>query len=324
MKKIIRKTFIIFVFILLLGNSIVNADMGPKPSITIHLKGMNTTNYIIDLLVYDEEIANQISSIESILEKKSYSNISDMALLRYYNISINDSSGDENSLPSKELIKLAKINDNGWVSESTRWGKFLLMSNIMGNSKYENYFRYFGTPEKYKVVIINNDTGETKITDVINRKDFNSQITIDVEDMKVTNNINIVQHSFNKYKEKIIPLLITLFLELMIAFTFNLKNWKNYIIILITNIVTNLLFQFFIINIPTKIEKTFIFGQGLLKYYSICFLIGEIIVYFLERKIYLTTLKDLDKKRITKYTLVANIITALSTIFVNSIFMFLF
>ena len=41
------------IFLILFGfDYIVNADMGPKPSITIHLKNMKTNNYIIDLFEY--------------------------------------------------------------------------------------------------------------------------------------------------------------------------------------------------------------------------------------------------------------------------------
>lgn len=304
MKKLIGKTFILFIFILLLGNSIVSADMGPKPSITINLKGINTTNYIIDLLVYDQEIANQVSSKNSMLEKKSYSNISEKALLHYYKININDSNGDENSLPSEELIKLAKINDNGWVSESTRWGKFLLMSDIMGNSKYENYFRYFGTPETYKVVIINNDTGEIKITNVINRKDFNSQITIDVENMKVTNNVILGDTS----KNIILPLIITIFVELLISLIFIKKNVYNFIIIVITNAVTNSILQYILRN--TDFGYSSIFMQHS---YLGLFILLEIIITLVEMFIYNKTIKDTEKESIIKYTLVANFITMLLT-----------
>ena len=304
MKKLIGKTFILFIFILLLRNSIVSADMGPKPSITINLKGINTTNYIIDLLVYDEEIANQVSSINSMLEKKSYSNISEKALLLYYKININDSNGDENSLPIDKLVKLAKINDNGWVSESTRWSKFLLMSDIIGNSKYENYFRYFGTPEKYKVVIINNDTGETKITDVINREDFNSQITIDVKNMKVTNNVILSDTS----KNIIVPLIITIFIELLISLIFIKKNVYNFIIIVITNAVTNSIMQYILRN------TTYGYGSIFMQHsYLGLFILLEIIITLVEMFIYNKTIKDTEKESIIKYTLVANFITMLLT-----------
>ena len=56
MKKIKSKIILILILALCIANiliSNVNADMGPKPSITINLKNMPTNNYLIDLLVYD-------------------------------------------------------------------------------------------------------------------------------------------------------------------------------------------------------------------------------------------------------------------------------
>ena len=44
------------IFLMLFGfNYIVNADMGPKPSITIHLKNIKTSNYTIDLFEHAEK-----------------------------------------------------------------------------------------------------------------------------------------------------------------------------------------------------------------------------------------------------------------------------
>ena len=58
MKKLIGKTFILFIFILILGNNIVSADMGNKPSIDIKITNLNTDNYIIDLFEENEEAKN--------------------------------------------------------------------------------------------------------------------------------------------------------------------------------------------------------------------------------------------------------------------------
>lgn len=55
MKKLIGKTFVLFIFILILGNSIVSADMGNKPSINIKIKNIKTNNYLIDLFEYSKD-----------------------------------------------------------------------------------------------------------------------------------------------------------------------------------------------------------------------------------------------------------------------------
>lgn len=56
-KKLIRKLSIIFTIILvscfIFITNISNADTGPKPSITITLKNMNSSKYYLDLLTKD-------------------------------------------------------------------------------------------------------------------------------------------------------------------------------------------------------------------------------------------------------------------------------
>lgn len=47
---------IMFIIIFTGFNYNVSADMGPKPSITIRLKNIPTTNYVIDLFEYAEKV----------------------------------------------------------------------------------------------------------------------------------------------------------------------------------------------------------------------------------------------------------------------------
>ena len=55
MKKFIKVTYIIiFIFLLIGFSNITYADSGPKPSITIKIENLKTTNYIIDLFTYWE------------------------------------------------------------------------------------------------------------------------------------------------------------------------------------------------------------------------------------------------------------------------------
>ena len=54
---------ILFITIFTSLNYNVNADMGPKPAITINLENMNTKKYLIDLLVYDESGENYLSPL---------------------------------------------------------------------------------------------------------------------------------------------------------------------------------------------------------------------------------------------------------------------
>lgn len=273
MKKIKSKIILILILALCIANiliSNVNADMGPKPSITINLKNMPTNNYLIDLLVYDATGENYDSQM-------GYG-------------------GNSKKISFGQLKTLYKINYDGWISESTRWGAYFLFADCVGNSKHEHYFSYIGTPYKYKVLIINNDTGEIKLSDEIIREDFTSNITLDYQTMNIApkGSINIV--------EMAIALIITLTAEMVIALIMKLKN--NIKLIIITNIVTNIILQTLLIIIPPV-------GS-----YIIRFIIMEIVVIVSEYLIYKKYIKEQSTKKILSYTLIANLVTALLTFFI--------
>ena len=260
-------------------NAIVNADMGAKPEITIKLENMKTDDYLIDLLVYDETGEKYASPLnyngkdgEQYIEETGYN--------------------DLRTITIKQLKTLHNINYNGWISESTRWGAYLLFADCSGNSKHEHNFSYFGTPDTYKVVIINNVTGETKITDVIHREDFSSNVTIDVNTMNTVSKANIVNI--------IMALVLTIVAEIIIALVMKTKNIK---IICIVNLITNTILQLALMLIPIS--------------YMITFAIMEILIIIAEYLIYNKFFKDIPKNKIIAYTLIANVFSALLTFIVK-------
>ena len=146
MKKLI-------VFILLLISIIaiptnVFADEGPKPSIDVTIKNLNTKNYILDLFVYDKENA----------EKDEGPSVF----------------GDP-GLTEDEIQQLYKLNYDGWVSASTRAGR-IIFSDCKGNADYHNSFGYFGTPEVYKIVIINFCNNYVNLEELVLPKTMPGQI----------------------------------------------------------------------------------------------------------------------------------------------------
>ena len=274
-------TLIIIVFMLLGFHSIVYADMGAKPSITIKLENIKTDNYLIDLLVYDETGEKYTSPLDyNGKEGEQYST-------------------EYNSLQTitiKQLETLHNINYDGWISESTRWGSYLLFADCSGNSEHEHNFSYFGTPDTYKVIIINNITGETKLTDVIHREDFSSNVTIDVNTMTVVSKVNN-NILFSNIKSIAIALILTIAVEIIIGLIMQIKNIK---IIFIVNLITNIILQLSLMVMPIP--------------YMTTFLIMEILIFIVEYLIYSKFLNDISKNKIIKYTLIANIITALLTL----------
>ena len=275
------------IFLMLFGfNSIVNADMGAKPGITIKLENIKTDNYLIDLLVYDETGEKYKSPLDyNGKEGEQYSTETG------YN--------DLQTITINQLETLHKINYDGWISESTRWGAYLLFADCRGNSEHEHNFSYFGTPDTYKVVIINNITGETKITDVIHREDFSSNVTIDVNTMTVVSKANN-NNLFSNIKNIAIALILTIAVEIIIALILKIKNIK---IIFIANLITNIILQLALMYIPLS--------------YMITFAIMEILVFIAEYLIYSKFFNDISKNKIITYTLIANIISALLTFIIK-------
>ena len=243
----------------------VFADTGPKPSIEVNIKNLKTKNYLVDLFVYDKDGENYKSPAD-------------------YN---------GGGLTEEEIEKLHKLNFDGWISSGTRWSRYIMFADCAGNKDFKNNFGYFGTPTRYKIVIINEDTGEVKISKEIVRKDFNSVVTIDYEDMKVAQtNTNIVKTIIITA----IVLILTIVIELGIALLF---KTKNYITIAITNLISNVLLQTILLVFTNNYIKLFI--------------IGEILVIGAELLVYLLRFKKLSKAKIITYTLVANLATILVT-----------
>lgn len=146
-KKII---IILTFFCLLIGIDNVKADMGPKPSIEIYLKNIETTEYTIDLLTKHTDD-----------NFYSYLNVD---YFEYKN------------------TPLYKYNKDGWMATTVRTN--LLWGNIEGNSSKKHRFSYFGTPSTFKVIIQFKD-GTIKTSDIIERTKFNYEMYLDVSTMKV-------------------------------------------------------------------------------------------------------------------------------------------
>ena len=263
MKKIMLLLILIISIIAIPVN--VFADTGPKPSIDVKIKNLKTKNYIIDLFVYDKEMAKK-----------------DEGPAVFGNPGLTDD----------EIQQLYKLNYDGWISASTRAGR-ILFSDCKGNAKHENGFGYFGTPDVYKIVIINKDTGEVKISKKIVRKEFNSEVTVDY------NNMEVVETNINIVKMIIViglALILTIVVELLIALLFKTKNYTT---IAITNLISNVLLQMLLLVFISN--------------YIPAFIIGEVLVIGAELLVYLLRFKNISKAKTTIYTLVANLATILLT-----------
>ena len=187
--------------------------------------------------------------------------------------------------------KLYYMDFDNWKSTCTR--NSLLWGECAGNTKHEHFFIYMGTPDKYKLVIINNDTGETKVSDIVNRRDFTSYVTIDYNTMKVKQNASIS----DKVVNIIMALVITIVIEIFIGLIMKMKNTK---IIIATNLVSNIILQLILILVPVVS-------------YLLKFIFMEILVVLFEFLIYKKFMKNQSHNKILLYTLIANVLTAFLT-----------
>ena len=191
-------------------------------------------------------------------------------------------------LTHEQAEELHSLNFDNWKSSCTR--NSMLWGHCEGNDEHENSFYYFGTPTVYRVVIINYDTGKTKISDVITRQQLDSHVTIDY------NTMDVVFTSY-RYIRTLVALVVTILVETLIGLIMKMKNTK---IIITTNFISNLILQSILLFVP--------FTPYLAK-----FIIMEIFVVLFEFFIYRKFMKEQSKNKILLYTLIANITTALLT-----------
>lgn len=290
-KVFLTCSLMLFIMISLGLNYNVNADMGAKPGITINLKNMPTSNYVIDLLEYAENIEEYYPDSNFSSNGRSSEFIDENGIRDKNGIIVYfDKIAERRVITVEQAKTLYNIDYDGWISSCTR--NSLLWGGCSGNSEYNHYFNYFGTPTTYKVLILFNN-GETRVTDVINRTDLQSEITIDVNTMGVTTKVNNTTENIKSNLELVlVPLLVTIMMEIIIAVFMKIKNMK---VIGITNIITNTLLQLILINMPQS--------------YIALFIISELVIFILEYLIYAKYIKETSKTKILCYTLISNLVT---------------
>ena len=211
---------------------------------------------------------------------------------------------NKDGITIEQAEALYNLNYDGWVSSCIR--NHLLWGECIGNTTHEHFFNYFGTPKIYKVLIMNNDTGEIKVTDTIERIDFNSNITIDYETMVVKNNISGFSRNFTKILPVLIPVIMTVIIEIIVLACFKMTNNRNTKTVVITNIISNIILQLLLIKID-KIPN--ITGTTEMN----CFFIFEILIIIAESFIYYKTLENEKSRKTILYAIIANLTSGFFT-----------
>ena len=270
MKKVIL--FLLIGFLLII-TPLVGTDFGPKESLTI-----NFTNYSDSM--YVTIISNNV----------------------YYgpHIPINEDSNADEIAHYKEYYA-SEVPDEvfyaflDYVSDDYSLGYYIIKIT-------ETYRCGYYPPNNFKVLIYDTSDASFMVSDVYNLYAFSSYYTVDLNQEGV-----ILVNSYNYVREVvslIVRILITLILEILVALIFKIKGKRNYTIIIITNLVTQILLNVGL-NLITYFNSFFIFEFLLL-------LFAESIVFVIEFLIYMFTFKDTSNAKAILYALAANVLSAVT------------
>lgn len=288
MKRIILGLLITIVLFINIVS--VSADIGPKPSIEIIVKGIDEV-YYLDLLSDERGFGDDF-----------YLSLSDetqaaVTLLREYE--------DEDG------YTLHMLNDHTPVP----------IGNIQGEKQsdgtYSNYFSY-RVPHTFKIIILR-ENKDIIVTEIISTELFNSKITIDLSDSTsytVIDSENNVYRFNETIKEDIpfqktvigfiIRLVLTILIECLVAYyIFKFRGMKTLKIIFLVNLFTQLALNIVLFRSPHIL------------YVLILFVFIEPIIFVVEGIMYSIFIKERSKKLLWLYALVANLVTGFLTIFVQ-------
>lgn len=287
----IKKSILTSVLLLLTINfcpTTIFADVAPKPSLEIIVKGIDNENYWLDLLVTDESTYSwlELTDEELGMVKK---------LAEYVD--------EEGFHPA--LLVGTRVPLNGE-----------LKGDKNSDNTYSHNFSYVGTPEFFKIAILTEDD-TLIISDLIHRKHFNSIVEFDLEDEILQGDIIL---SAGEVKE-IIPinrmslgfiskLILTLAIEIGIAllFGFTIKNSGK--TLLKTNLLTQILLNIAILWMGLS--------YGMLTALLI-FIVMEIFIILFETIIYIKYLTEKSKRRRITYGVLANTASLMIGVGINLI-----
>lgn len=279
MKKIV--TLLLVFLITLLSTTSVQADMGPKPSLTIEVIGI-TEEYYFDVLV----------DVDPTDEEEPYDYYTDFPdALRNYQ--------DEDGFSSYSLYEVPAS-----------------VKQTVNNNQSQTYELNYIAPNEFKMVIVMKDTNIIIKTDVLNTKAFETDIQWDLSNVDLTKaqsgDIGIISGNINGYQtffesvgyktaiNSIIRLLVTIIVEVAILLAFNIKTKKAITLVVIVNAITNLFVGTLLISIYlTSGALAFVFMTIVL----------ELVVLLFELVVYSVKLKEISMIKIVLYTILANAVT---------------
>lgn len=252
--------------------TIVNADVGPKPSLEIMVKNAPDSLYYLDLLI----------------------DYSDDHLYQFI---------EENEIENKDMYNTLKsYNIDGWRPALVTGTKVPLNGKLTGIKEGEytkHYFSYVGVPDKFKIIIVDSDNEIIVSENVLERKSFNTKVYFDCD----TRLIKEKSYILSTFMQLLPTCLLTLLIEgiILVFFGFSLKlNWKPFLII---NIITQVLL--------TAIVGISMYTYGIMLA-LLAFFAFEWVIVIGEAILFSKYLKQHSKKRRVFYAITANIASMLA------------
>lgn len=170
--------------------------------------------------------------------------------------------------------------------------------------KCEDVFNWtYYPPDEFKILIYYPKTNTFIISEnSYERYAFDSYFTISIKDDQMI----VETQEIQLYIQFIIRLIITIFVETLIALLMlHIHSKKELSVLIFINIFTQILLNILLnfIKISMLVYLSFIF-----------YILIEIFIIWIERKFYIKYLNTYEKKEITHYTVLANIITFMISI----------
>ncbi len=261
--------FIMLIIISLMFPFVSYADIGPKPSIKLIVLNPPDDEYYLDLLIdYDK--------------RNIYTNIHEVDELDKNMVSI-----------------LEDYNEDGWRPALVTGTKVPLFGKLTGQREGDNMvhnFSYLGTPDRFKVIIVEKSGNVTVSKDIIERRAFESTVYFDYATKKLWETSAIPAY----IKQFTMTFAATLIVEgiILVLFRFSLKkNWKLFIGV---NLLTQILL--------TLIVFSAMYFAGSMAAFLI-YIPFEIVILVIESKLYKKYLLEHSPRIRISYAIVANIVS---------------
>lgn len=284
--KVFKLIIIIFLLIssMFVFSTPVSADVGPKPTSTIEIIGIDEP-YHFDLLVeysFSVPILTDIqilSQIESEYYAEDYPNI-----LNGFQ------------------------DDDGFASYTLYTSEPHVIRQLENANEF--YVGYYRAPSIFKIVIVT-ESNNVFISKIINKTYFSAHFTYDFSNDTVieeaTNTSDYVYDDVGEVSEDfpyfavigiaLLGVILTLIIELGVLYIFGYREKETYKIVLLTNIGTQLVLN---LCVFFGFALWSIFGGiGIL-------LIGELLVFIIEIIVYQITFKERHRVKPIPYALLAN------------------